>query len=443
MVLAATVEPPPRRLPREAWWAIAAGAALAAAVAVVVGPRILGSDDSASCGDPAPEPETTPGSCTLGYDPEDPLGDFSFSRDWASGAYDWDPNRLRVPDTGETWHDPVEIPDPGTLMIPQDNPEPTAPRYYSVGNRGPNDIVVSYSVNGYFEYVFEVDPSGHGSLVPCLNENGPCSAIRTGWSDFHPDLSIRSDVFYRSLSYPWGFKVAGNYFVGLPTGYDDGYDGEWQDGGPYSLTTIHTSPGGWGEPTDVEYTLFFDLGGTKIVEMTSTSALPGYRSLDYLVLTPLGRLMMMGSSTSTGGDFNQIVWNDGSVNPNYGGLSEGAVSPGSTVCTWYGAFAIDENHEDSLWYAAGTTGIDTVVYLPTSGNPLVEQVRQLHFDSAPNQGTENPGEGTGGEGDVDPYPYRTAEEFLDAKALWAIQRPDGVWLLAMRPSAVADVYECS
>jgi hypothetical protein len=417
-----------------------------AASAIVVGGLVLGgfalrgganSDDTVSLA-PSPTLSVEPPP-VLAFDPANPLGDFPFVREDFRDPYDWDFARFDAPATGEVWHEPTEIPDPRNLLIPTEGWVDEM-HYYSVGTRGDSDIVAAYAGSSYL-YTFEVAANGQGSLLPCLSAvSWECELIDAWQAVPHPDVAVRADVFYVSLSLPWSYLPEPTYGVGLPS---LGSEYTFWEGGPYTASNVRVSPNDWGEFDGVAYAPYATMGSTTILEMTFKSRLPGYRSLNYLVLMPQGMVAVVPSESTSGGDFYQITWDDGFGSEDMGGSAEGSVSPGSPVCTEFGSWMIDEDHDDSLWYPAGHTWTDVTVYLPTADNPLPERVRQLHFDSAPNKGYDNPYAGTDSEGDVDPYPFHTEQEFRDARALWAVERPDGTWLIGMRSIAVADTYECS
>jgi hypothetical protein len=330
-------------------------------------------------------------------------------------------------------------------------------RYYSVGTRGDSDIVVAYA-GEYYLHAFEVAPNGRGSLLPCLDAAAfRCESIDAFFAFPHPNVAVRADIFYESLSLPPTYAMDTNYSISLPQPGDD--HTYWQGGEPLTLATVGFDPnGGWSAPANATFDVLADVGGATIIEMTEDSALPGYRSLDYLVLTRLGRLGELASWSVTGGSPDLIAWDDGfdSEAPRDPFRIGGSVSPGTTVCHFYGDFAVDPNHDDSLWYAAGITSDGLRVYLPTEDNPLPEQVRAVQmaggmeqYSNAKPWASPLDSDRSRGVADrirsdsADPYLYETDQAFRDARVLWTFQRPDGTWLIAMNPSAQADVYECS
>lgn len=347
--------------------------------------------------------------------------------------------RLKDPTTGETWSVPTEIDDPGI----QD--AETSARYFEVGARGTATIVVEvwpdfdlsfgeYAIGG----IYEVD-GDEIRFIACPSARGSDTCIDEPYGWAGAARVIARDIHYDSLTYP---------AVAFP-------QAEWR------LTPARStdSYAGWGSAF-LGYAYMFDgidqtavlaelmgpdgflslpLGDSALVETRGPGIVAGTVNSNFGIVTPFQSFIpSAGYFVSPWYGVDVVTWDDGKDSfthtPSWAEDSEKwAVVPAKETCA-----AVDETLLESMdpaqWQAAGKHTAGQTVYLPVEGGNAT--ARAVWEWMSENSWAEQ----------IDPtltYPYDTFDQFLDARSVFAWERPDGEWVLAIDSFARQHVYECA
>lgn len=357
--------------------------------------------------------------------------------------------RLQHPTTGETWHAPQEI-DAITLYASDDGLDPG--RFYAVGSREGATIVAvvpsgyNFYGEGYgIDALLEVDGSQVRWLTcPSARETDPCL---TAPSDPAPGVVVDKTTHYDSLTYPivtspvagWNLGTAPNidipypevgYFgaaVGFPGITYEDYESDFTEGAKREVLAA--------------------LGDSTLVELRTAGVVPGTTSVRYAIETPLGSVIWLGHgsgntwspSTVNGAWYEEgsVVWDDGKDTFVALPADEPDDVPRPVPATEYCGAPDDvllDSFDASEWAASGIHGQGATVYLPTEGgNP-------------PAKATWSWMKGNSWADQVEAslaYPYPKYRDFLAARSVFAWERPDGEWVLAINANAGQWVYECA
>jgi hypothetical protein len=312
--------------------------------------------------------------------------------------------------------------------------------YWEVGNHDGASIVVA--VDARFVYdsfvavlgLFEIRAGEpHFITCPSARTTDPCVDVTDG---LRAGVTVDGDIFYDSLTYPASFEVFPGYvFTTAATLHDfDGGETILGDG-----EFVLPAPGD-GEVIDprayATLTVLASFGDTEIVEVAWPTDSAGLTNVLYALRMPTGAIRAFSGSDVPAGAFNAIEWNDGverTATHQWRG-DDFVLSPTAGVC-FPGHVTREASHVDTDWVAAGMAPGGVIVYLPVGGgNPVASQIRaQMDLWSY----------GWDWETDSEiPYPFADDASFLAADALFAVHRPDGAWVLGLRPDATNLAYEC-
>lgn len=371
--------------------------------------------------------------------------------------------RLVQPRTGETWHAPEPADDLDLLTLD----EHSAPGYRTVrvGARGSATI---YAVAGPMEPysgerdvvgLFEVDAAGP-RYIACP---GPQSQECGGPGDvpalpLAPGVTVDLDTFYDTLGIPTEADLVDGFAVRTTAG-------TWWDARPQrideepALPVLGDARTLFPAERDDEYrpddvTDLTTYGPAALVELRwSAELVAGLTNVSYAWRTPYGALVHLGPGDVPGSAWDEIVWDDGvdrrltpSDPESYALLPPETRAPGDHACV-SSRFSLEEDHVDAQWRPAGRTRDGTRVYVPVAGgNDVASRVRAWQASIAwtvdLNVGPDADDVVQGPEVYAADTGYGTDEAFLAANALFALERPDGRWMLGLRPDALAPVYEC-
>jgi hypothetical protein len=181
-----------------------------------------------------------------------------------------------------------------------------------------------------------------------------------------------------------------------------------------------------------------------LTAMTTTSGIAGLTNIIYGITTPIGFLRLHVDDLPAA-SYERIRWDDGVERKHTAtpGVEWDetlrSTAPGAGGCGWE-TFSIETTHDASRWRPAGTTPDGLRVHVPVDGgNALAKQVRALQEEGSWAYADGDPGYIQGAAAG---YLYPSDEAFLTANALYAVQRPDGEWILGLRSDAGSVVGEC-
>lgn len=350
--------------------------------------------------------------------------------------------RLSAPRTGETWTDPVLASDAPPLV---DTEMLTTATTYRLGQRGDATI---YAVVEPFEWImdsasmrglFEVDSAG-ARFISCPSARTGDLCVDPAAAFLAPGVTVDTDTFYDTLTMPQHVEVMNGYTLSTVATAALWTANHQQLGD--GRTIVDTE----GTPVTTE-TVLRRFGAGAVVELTSAGEVAGLTDVSYAWRTPYGSYHWLTGADVPAGNWNTLTWDDGVDRrldvEDWGPALAGAApvnAPGAPRC-FAPMFSIDADHDDAAWRAAGRTADGLRVYVPVAGgNDLSRAVRAWH--EAESWAITEDGELRG----ADAYAltgFTTDAKFLDANALFAVERPDGVWLLGLRPDAAQVVYECA
>jgi hypothetical protein len=352
---------------------------------------------------------------------------------------------LRTPTTGETWHDPVPIDNLGLHTVEEFGIEDTY-SYFEVGTRGAATIVVT--VPEYFEYfsggfpvyaMFEVE-GGEARMITCPSARAGDSCLdwSTDWEQ--PGRSLDASTHYDSLTYPERIEPLEGWTLTTAHLASSDWVGPVETfGDANSFPTIATTDEERAFLGREERIMLTEMGDSALVEFRTAGDVPGLTDSRLAIETPYGGIIPSNSAfTSAYYGAGAVTWNDGTdtfTHPELWGDSTTAypVRAAGLAC-----FGPDEtlagDFDPSQWEVAGTHRLGFDVYVPRdAGNELARAVWITMRDSSWGA-------------DIEPslaYPYETLGEFLDARSVFAWERPDGEWVIAVDGFASQRVYECA
>lgn len=352
--------------------------------------------------------------------------------------------KLESPTTGETWHDPVPIANLGLLEYPEFG-IPDDYRYYEVGARGDATIVVA--IPGFFDdltgglpvyAMFEVDASGARMVTcPSVRPLDFCLDWSSDWEE--PGRSLDHSIRYDSLTYPvevqplpgWVLRTArlkDSKWVDSADAFGDSYT--------FPGISLTTGEADWLGRSDRRELV--GLGQSTLVEFRHPGKVPGLTDSRFAIETPYGAVIPSESAmTSQWYGVGAVTWDDGAHTFTHLSPWDGTAEAWPVVSASLACFGPDEtlaaSFNRSQWVKSGVHRLGGDVYLPASGgNAVSAAVWQTMRDSS--WGV-----------DWEPalaYPYPTVDEFLAARSVFAWERPDGEWVIAMDAYAGQRVYEC-
>jgi hypothetical protein len=353
--------------------------------------------------------------------------------------------RLESPTTGETWHEPVPIDNLGLLTYPDSGIEDDY-NYFEVGNRGDATIVVAvpayfdYFFGGYSVYaMFEID-GGEARMLTCPSARAgdTCLDWSTDWEE--PGRSLDPDTHYDSLTYPERIQPLEDWT--LTTAHlaaSDWVDSTMAFGDANEFPTVATTSDERSFLGRDERIEIVELGDSTVVEFRQAGAVPGLTDSRLAIETPYGGVIPSNSTfTSAYYGAGAVTWNDGVDTFTHPELWGDATTAYPVRAAGLACFGPDEtlalDFDPSEWDVAGTHRLGFDVYLPADAdNDLARAVWITMRDNSWGE-------------DIEPglaYPYATLDEFLDARSVFAWERPDGEWVIAMDGFAGQRVYECA
>ncbi len=353
--------------------------------------------------------------------------------------------RLESPTTGETWHSPVAIDNLGLLSYPDFGIEDDY-QYYEVGARGAATIVVA--VPAYFDLytagfpvyaMFEIDDAGARMITcPSARVLDTCLDWSSDWE--MPGRSLDNTTRYDSLTYPVEVQPVAGWV--LKTARLAGSD--WASS-THAFGDANGFPGITLSPDEADYLGRSDrhdivaLGASTLVEYRGEADVPGLVDSRFGIETPYGAFIP-SESAFTGEWYGEgaVTWDDGVDTFSHPSPWDGTDMEWPVVSASLACFGPDETlattFNPSQWEQAGTHRLGGDVYLPVAGGNAVsaavwQTMKDLSWGA-----------------DIEPalaYPYATVDEFLDARSVFAWERPDGEWVIAMDGFAGQRVYECA
>jgi hypothetical protein len=287
--------------------------------------------------------------------------------------------------------------------------------------------------------MFEIEGDTARMLTcPSARAGDTCLDWSTDWEE--PGRSLDPDTHYDSLTYPERVQpLEGWTFSTAPLASADWVDSTNAFGDANTFPGIATTAEERSSLGRDERIEIVALGESTLVEFRAPGAVPGLTDSRFAMETPYGGVIPSNSSfTDAYYGVGAVTWNDGVdtfTHPEIWGDApqEFPVRAASLAC-----FGPDEtlaqDFDPSEWEVAGTHRLGFDVYLPSEDdNELARAVWITMRDNS--WGT-----------DIDPaleYPYATLDEFLDARSVFAWERPDGEWVIAMDGFAGQRVYECA
>lgn len=387
-------------------------------------------EPSASASAPEPSPSVTPVAI-----PEFPR---------VTGADAGVLERLWSPTTGETWHDPVPIENLGLLAY--DNGIEDNYSYFEIGNRGSARIVAA--VPEYFEYffggyavyaMFEIE-GDEARLITCPSARAgdACLDWSTDWEE--PGRALDTLTHYDSLTYPEHAEVLEGWTLDLAhLAAADWVDAIQSFGDANAFPGITLAPEeaeflGRGTPMEIA-----GLGASTLIEYRAPGDVPGLTDSRLAIETPYGGIVpSLSAFVSSYYGTGAVTWNDGVDTFTHPGIWDPTpqtfpVRPAGGTC--FGPDeTIAEDFDPSQWVVAGKHRLGFDVYVPAdAGNELARAVWTTMRGASWGE-------------DIEPelaYPYETLAAFLDARSLFAWERPDGEWVIAIDDFAGQRVYECA
>lgn len=355
--------------------------------------------------------------------------------------------RLTSPTTGETWHAPVEVESLG-LFSYSDDPADDDYRYLAIGTRGTAQIIVA--VASYFEFfssgytphaLIEWDGST-ATMVTCPSARASdrCLDYSTEWEG--PGRVIDPTIHYDSLTYPtavspspgWELQTAPLAqlgWVGPVHAYGDANDFPMIATSPDERAFLGRTGG---------FTTLAELGESRLVEYRQASSVPGLTDVRYGIVTPYGGLIPSESSFSGAAyGVGAVSWDDGAdtfTHPDAYGDGDEAYGARSASLVCFGPDeTLADGFEATKWQRAGTHVLGFPVYVPVAGgNSIAQAVYETMRDHSWNDQIDG----------IDlTYPYATYADFLDARSVFAWDRGDGTWVVAIDAFAANRVYECA
>jgi hypothetical protein len=318
--------------------------------------------------------------------------------------------------------------------------------YFEVGNRGSARIVVA--VPEYFEYffggyavyaMFEVDgPDARMITCPSARTGDSCLDWSTDWEE--PGRSLDGDTHYDSLTYPERVEVLEDWIL-TPAHLAVS---DWVD----STMAFGDANGFPGIATTAEEREFLgrderkeiaSLGDSTLLEFRTPSDVPGLVDSRFALETPYGGVIPSQSAfASSYYGTGAVTWNDGVDTFTHPDIWDGAPQTSPVRAAGLACFGPDETlaaeFDVDEWEVAGTHRLGFDVYLPAdAGNDVARAVWITMKDSSWGE-------------DIEPalaYPYESLDAFLDARSVFAWERPDGEWVIAMDGFAGQRVYECA
>jgi hypothetical protein len=353
--------------------------------------------------------------------------------------------RLESPTTGESWHEPVPIDNLGLLAYADSGIEDTY-NYFEVGSRGSATIVVA--VPEYFDYyfggftiyaMFEID-GGEARMLTCpsARSGDSCLDWSTDWEE--PGRSLDPDTHYDSLTYPERIQpLEGWELTPAHLASSEWVDSTMAFGDANTFPTVATTDEERAFLGRDERIEIVALGDSTVVEFRAAGAVPGLTDSRFAMETPYGGVIPSQSAfTSSYYGTGAVTWNDGTETFTHPGIWDDAPQTSPVRAAALACFGPDEtlaaDFDVDQWEVAGTHRLGFDVYLPVDAdNELARSVWITMRDSSWGE-------------DIEPalaYPYETLDEFLDARSVFAWERPDGEWVIAMDGFGGQRVYECA
>jgi hypothetical protein len=354
--------------------------------------------------------------------------------------------RLQSPTTGETWHEPREIENLGLFTYSDSGIEDTY-RYFEVGNLGDARLVVATTeyfdefMGGYAVYAMLAVTDGGAAMITCPSARGGDSCLdwSTDWEE--PGRSLDPVTVFDSLTYPARVEPEPGWFLQPARLATTTYATSVQAyGDANQFPTVATTPENRHFLGRDNRIVLAALGDSTLVEYRQEGAVPGLTDSRFAVETPYGAVIPSESAFSAA-YYGQgaVTWNDGVdtfTHPSDftdSGIDETPVQSASYAC-----FGPDETiataFDPRQWEVAGTHRLGFDVYLPVAGgNATATAVWQTMRDASWGA-------------DIEPslvYPFDTVDRFLDDRSVFAWERPDGEWVIAIDGYAGQRVYECA
>lgn len=354
-------------------------------------------------------------------------------------------DRLMSPTTGETWQTPVEIDNLGLFAYPASEPTDTY-RYFHIGDRADARIIAV--VDSYFDELL----GGH-TVFAVIEHDGttarmitcPSARASVGCLDFStdwltPERALDTAIHYDSLTYPsqvqpaagWTLRLAPLAYSSWPVAREA--FGDANDYPGIGLSADARAAIG----REGERIVLAELGESTLVEWRSSTAMNGLAATYLAIETPYdGVIASWRAFVADWYGVGAVTWDDGAdtfTHPDVwtGDPVEYQVQAANPTCSWADE-SLATTFDASQWVKAGTHRQGVDVYVPSSDrNAIAQRVYRAMS------------EGSWGD-DIDPalaYPYASIDEFLNARSIFAWQRPDGEWVIALDSFAAQRVWEC-
>ena len=350
--------------------------------------------------------------------------------------------RLENPTTGEAWHEPREIENMG-LAAPKGSHD--LARYFEVGTHGDARIVAqvyphydyTFAENGV-EALFEVDSNGARQIAcPSTRATDPCVPFVPSWEE--RGRSIDLSTHYDSLTFPltttptpgWRLSTSAG-----PTSYVYemdlfGYGVAWP--------AIAVDDATRAERGLMHVTTLVQLGDSRLVEARTPGNIEGTVRSVLGIETPFSSFIPIAPLADHERWYGEgaVTWDDGQETFTHSNIDSGGdftteIAPAEAVCA-ANEDTLAANFDPTEWQVAGHHRQGPPVYVPVDGgNSLAKSawtwMRAHSWDD--HIGSDLP------------YPYDSYAEFLAARSLFAWERPDGEWVIAVDGFAAPTVNEC-
>lgn len=278
--------------------------------------------------------------------------------------------RFTTPTTGEKWHSlPKEIPLQGYLTTNDNKEDGESVKYYEVGTRGNNIIIMSTeNYVGLSAYLFEKTPDGVVTAITHPSATATYTAEYDTYYKFADSVKVDIKTHYDSLSLPGKFDL-GNGEYAAPQIYPTI--------GHIFLEDAYTND------TNTVVTTIKKFGDNALQKSVRTYADTKLAAIGYNLVTPLHTSIRLIYDPITL-DFKNTKWDNGVVPAEkFGGIVRGC-GAGISVSR---ADAVT----DADFVKAGTTSTGQVLYnFKDSNNTLVQKALQETHDFYNYDGGKDP-----------------------------------------------------
>jgi len=354
--------------------------------------------------------------------------------------------RLQSPTTAEVWQTPVEISNLA-LFTHTDGATRDDYRYFQIGSRDGSRIIAVVEphftpllVAQSIVAVIESDGTSVRMIMcPSARESDGCLSFSNDWVT--AGRSLDTATHYDSLTYPRTVEPVPGWTLNVAPLAASPWAQTFEAFGEASSFPAFPADADALDMTghDGQRRVIASLGDSSLVEWRSPSPIRGLVESYLTIETPYGaNIASRMTFTSDWYGVDAVTWDDGRdtfthQTPWGGGTETYPVRSANLTCV-IADDALATTFKRNEWVKAGTHRTGRDVYVPKpGGNPLSTAVFNTMKD-------------TSWADEVDPdfaYPYTSYADFEAARSVFAWQRPDGEWVIAIDAFAAQYVYECA